>query len=119
VKTAATWDFITYLVSAQQQSEWASATGYIPVRTDAVDVAPYKTTLATDPRFSVAYAQLKASPAALTSAGAVVGPLREIRAALAQAIAKIFKGDDVKTTLTGVATQASGMITTYNKNNGG
>lgn len=52
---------------------------------DATGVEPYLTTLATDPRFSVAYEQLAASPDALTSSGPVVGPLREIRSVLATA----------------------------------
>ena len=119
VKTAATWDFIQFLVSAAQQSEWASVTGYIPVRNDALSIDPYKTKLATDPRFSVAYDQLKASPDALTSAGPVVGPLREMRSVLAQAIAKIFGGADVKATLADAATQANQLITNYNQLNGG
>ena len=117
VRTAATWDFITYLVGAQQQSQWAAATGYIPVRTDAVDLEPYKTTLATDPRFSVAYAQLAASPDALTSSGPVVGPLREIRSVLATAVAAIFDGADVQTILDGAANQATGLIADYNSRN--
>lgn len=117
VRTAATWDFITYLVGAQQQSQWAAATGYIPVRTDAVDLDPYKTTLATDPRFSVAYTQLAASPDALTSAGPVVGPLREIRTVLATAMAAIFDGADVQTTLDAAANQANGLIADYNSRN--
>jgi len=119
VKIAATWDFITYLVSASNQSEWAATTGYVPVRTDALTVEPYKTTLATDARFSVAYDQLKASPDALTSAGPVVGPLRQIRAVLATAVAKIFSGADVKGALDEAATQANNLITDYNQNNGG
>ncbi|CAB4363046.1 MAG: extracellular solute-binding protein [Actinobacteria bacterium] len=119
VKTAATWDFIQFLVSAEQQSEWASVTGYIPVRTDALSVDPYKTKLATDPRFSVAYDQLKASPDALTSAGPVVGPLREMRSVLAQAIAKVFGGADVKATLADASAQANQLITNYNQLNGG
>ena len=40
VRTAASWDFITYLTAAQQQSEWSSATGYLPVRTDALTLDP-------------------------------------------------------------------------------
>ena len=114
VRTAATWDFITYLVGAQQQSQWAAATGYIPVRTDALDLEPYKTTLAIDPRFSVAYAQLAASPDALTSSGPVVGPLREVRSVLATAVAAIFDGADVQPILDGAANQATGLIADYN-----
>ncbi|MDO8390466.1 MAG: ABC transporter substrate-binding protein [Actinomycetota bacterium] len=119
VKVAATWDFISYLVSAENQSEWAATTGYVPVRTDALTVEPYKTILDTDSRFSVAYDQLKASPDALTSAGPVVGPLRQIRAVLATAVAKIFGGDDVKTALDEAATQANNLIADYNTSNGG
>ena len=58
-KAAAAWDFIKYLVGAQQQSTWSSATGYVAVRNDARDLEPLKTTFATDPRFKVAYDQLQ------------------------------------------------------------
>ena len=117
VRTAATWDFITYLVGAEQQSQWAAATGYIPVRSDATEVEPYKTTLATDPRFSVAFEQLASSPDALTSAGPVVGPLRQIRSVVATAVAAILDGADVVTTLQGAADQSNSLITDYNTRN--
>ena len=118
VRIAATWDFLSFLISAESQSQWASDTGYVPVRTDAVDVEPYKTTLATDPRFSVAYEQLKASPDALTSAGPVAGPLRELRVVLADAIARIFEGADVQEALNDAAEQANNLIASYNASNG-
>ena len=118
VRIAATWDFLSYLISAEGQSEWASATGYIPVRTDAADVEPYKSTIATDPRFGVAYEQLKSSPDALTSAGPVAGPLREMRVVLADAIARIFDGEDVATALADAAEQANNLIASYNSSNG-
>ena len=117
VRIAATWDFITYLVGAEQQSSWAAATGYIPVRSDAAEVEPYKSTIANDPRFSVAYDQLAASPDALTSSGPVVGPLREVRTVLASAVAAIFDGADVKSTLDGAADQSNGIIADYNTRN--
>lgn len=118
VRIAATWDFLSFLVSAEQQSEWANATGYIPVRSDAVELDPYKTTVATDPRFSVAFDQLQASPDSLTSTGPVVGPLREVRVVLADAIAAIFDGADVKTSLDSAAEQANNLISNYNSSNG-
>ena len=117
VRIAATWDFITYLVATEQQSEWASATGYIPMRSDAASVEPYKTTLANDPRFSVAYAQLAASPPGLTSSGPVLGPLREVRTVLASAVAAIFDGADVQTELDNAANQSNGIIADYNTRN--
>ena len=117
VRTAATWDFITYLVGAQQQSQWAAATGYIPVRTDALDLDPYKSTVANDSRFGVAYEQLLATPDAPTSAGPVMGPLREVRSVLATAIAAIFDGADVTATLDAAAEQSNGLISDYNIRN--
>lgn len=117
VRAAAAWDFVEFLVAAEQQSEWAAATGYIPVRNDARDLEPYKSTLAADPRFGVALDQLLASPDSLTSAGPVVGPLREIRAVLAIAVAGILAGADVQSTLTDAAAQADGLIADYNARN--
>jgi sn-glycerol 3-phosphate transport system substrate-binding protein len=118
-RTAATWDFITYLTGAQQQSSWATETGYIPVRTDALGLEPYKSTIAKDPRFAVAGTQLAASPDAPTSAGPVTGPLREVRTVLAKAVAAIFKGGDVKKALDAAASQAGGLIADYNARNTG
>lgn len=117
-RTAAAWDFVTYLTQAQQQSEWSSTTGYLPVRTDALTLDPLKTTLATDPRFKVPYDQLLSSPDEPTSVGPVVGPLREVRTVTAQAVAAIFAGADVATSLAAAAQQADALIADYNSRNG-
>jgi sn-glycerol 3-phosphate transport system substrate-binding protein len=118
VRTAASWDFIAYLAGAQQQSEWSSATGYVPVRTDALNLDPVRTTYATDPRFEVPYDQLLSSPDAPTSLGPIVGPLREVRTVTAQGVASIFAGADVATTLASSAAQADALIADYNSRNG-
>ena len=118
VRTAASWDFITYLTAAQQQSEWSSVTGYVPVRTDALTLDPLKTTLATDTRFKVAYDQLLAAPDAPTSVGPILGPLREVRTVTAQGVAAIFGGADGASTLANSAAQADALIADYNSRNG-
>jgi sn-glycerol 3-phosphate transport system substrate-binding protein len=117
-RTAAAWDYITYLVGAQQQSEWSSVTGYLPVRTDAQQLDPLKTTWATDPRFKVPYDQLLSSPDAPTSLGPILGPLREVRTVTARAVAKIFDGADVAASLDAAAAEADGLIADYNARNG-
>jgi sn-glycerol 3-phosphate transport system substrate-binding protein len=118
VRTAAAWDYTTYLTAAQQQSEWSSATGYVPVRTDALTLDPLKTTWATDPRFKVPYDQLLAAPDAPTSVGPIVGPLREVRTVTAQGVAAIFGGADVASSLASSAQQADALIADYNARNG-
>ena len=55
-EAAAAWDFIKFLVSAEMQSQWAAATGYVPVRGRRHrDRAAAPRTYADDPRFSVAF----------------------------------------------------------------
>jgi len=117
VRAAATWDYVAYLVGAQQQSEWAVATGYVPVRTDARDLEPLAGTLAADPRFAVAYDQLLSAPDAPTSAGPVVGPLREIRTVLASTVAAILAGAGRATALDEAAAQSNELIADYNSRN--
>jgi sn-glycerol 3-phosphate transport system substrate-binding protein len=117
VRTAASWDYITYLTGAQQQSEWSSVTGYVPVRTDALTLDPLKTTWVTDPRFKVPYDQLLSAPDAPTSVGPIIGPLREVRTVTAQGVAAIFGGADVATTLAATAQQADALIADYNARN--
>jgi sn-glycerol 3-phosphate transport system substrate-binding protein len=116
-KIAAAWDFTKYMVGAAQQSEWSSATGYVAVRDDARTVDPLKTTLASDPRFAVALDQLTLIADAPTSAGPILGPLREVRGVLAQAVASIFKGDDVQKSLDNASAQADALISDYNSRN--
>jgi hypothetical protein len=89
---AAAWDFISYLVSPEVQSLFATLTGYVPVRDDALDVEPVATVYRDDPRFRVAYDQLVASPDSPALQGPILGPQREIRAVTARAVAEIFAG---------------------------
>ncbi len=116
-ETAAAWDFITYLVSAEIQARWASETGYVPVRSDSVDLEPLATTYATDPRFRVPYDQLLTSVEGEASLSPVLGPQREVRAATANAVAAIFGGADVATSLSAAATQSNALIESYNQRN--
>ena len=86
-KAAAAWDYIAFLMSAQSQSEWAAATGYIPVNKGALDLDPIKSLYVTDPRFKVAYDQLLGTVDAPTARGPVLGPLKQVRRVTAAAVA--------------------------------
>jgi len=116
--TAATWDYIKFLVTAQHQSEWAAATGYVPVRQDALTLPPIATTYQQDPRFQVAYDQLLQAVDAPSSVGPVLGPMREVRAVAAQMIAEVFNGADVAASLAAGAQQADALIAGYRAQNG-
>ncbi|MGI9053619.1 MAG: ABC transporter substrate-binding protein [Ilumatobacteraceae bacterium] len=117
-EAAAAWDYVRYLVDAQVQSKWAAATGYVPVREDATELDPLRTLYTTDPRFQVGYDSLQAAPANDPSAlGPVVGPLREVRSVTAGAVAAIFAGADVASSLAAAAQQSDALITDYNARN--
>jgi sn-glycerol 3-phosphate transport system substrate-binding protein len=118
-KAAAAWDFIKYVTAAQQQSTWASATGYVPVRQDALELDPLRSKYLTDPRFKVPYDQLVAGEDSLYSVGPVLGPLPQVRSVTAGAVAAIFGGADVQSSLTAAAQQADALIAQYNQLNQG
>ena len=117
VEAAAAWDFVTFLTTAQTQSTWATQTGYVPIRQDAIDLEPLATTYATDPRLSVAYEQLLIRPDDVTANAPVLGPQREIRVATSRAVAAIMAGADVASSLADAAAQSNALIATYNELN--
>jgi sn-glycerol 3-phosphate transport system substrate-binding protein len=117
VEAAAAWDFMQYLVSAETQSLWATLTGYVPVRADALDVEPALSVYADDPRFRVAYDQLVSSPESPALQGPILGPQREVREITARAVAEIFAGGDVQTALTNAAAQANALLASYAASN--
>lgn len=114
---AAAWDYVQYLVSPEVQSLWATLTGYVPVRDDALEVDPAATVYEQDPRFRVAYDQLIGSPDDLALQGPILGPQREVRTVTARAVADIFAGADVQEALAAAATQSNALITDYNARN--
>ena len=116
-KTAAAWDFISYLISPEVQSQWAVLTGYVPMRADALDLEPAATVYIEDPRFRVAYDQLVNSTDDPALQGPILGPQVEVRAVTARAVADIFAGADVQSSLTAAATQADALIAEYRARN--
>jgi sn-glycerol 3-phosphate transport system substrate-binding protein len=114
---AAAWDFVQYLVSPETQSTFAVATGYVPVRDDALAVEPALSRYADDPRFRVAYDQLVASPETPALQGPILGPQREVRSITANAVAEIMAGGDVASALAGAAAQANEVLAAYNASN--
>jgi sn-glycerol 3-phosphate transport system substrate-binding protein len=112
-EAAAAWDFITYAVSAQSQSTWAAATGYVPVRDDALQLDPVRTKYVDDPRYRVAYDQLVKTGGDPSKQGPILGPQREVREVTARGVAEIYAGADVQTSLSNAAAQANALIADY------
>jgi sn-glycerol 3-phosphate transport system substrate-binding protein len=113
-QSAAVWDYIKFMLSAESQSQWAAATGYVPVNEAAVEVEPLVTKYAEDPRFKVAYDSVLNTPDVPTAVGPLLGPLREVRLLTADALAAVFQGADPASALSEAAARANALIEEYN-----
>ena len=116
-EAAAAWDYIKFLVSAEAQSQWASESGFSPVRDDATAVDPLVQTYTDDPRYRVAYDQVNFTADDFSAVGPVLGPMRQVRQATAQMMADIYTGTAVEDALTAAADQANLLIIDYNARN--
>jgi sn-glycerol 3-phosphate transport system substrate-binding protein len=112
-ETAAAWQFIEYVTTAEAQSTWAAQTGYVPVREDAVEIEPLASLYRDDPRYKVAYDQLVVPSDDPATSGPVIGPLKEIRADNANATAAILNGADVAEELAKAVDRANTRIRDY------
>jgi sn-glycerol 3-phosphate transport system substrate-binding protein len=111
---AATWDFIEYLLSAEAQSQWAAGTGYVPINSGALEVAPLSDTYAADPRFRVAYDQLVDGETNAATSGPVLGPLREIRGVIASVLQDVLSdGADPAEALDAAKAEADALLEDY------
>ncbi len=116
-ETAAAWDYIKFLDSPESQSYWADATGYVPIREDAISIEPIAATYAADPRYLVAFDQINFAADDFSAVGPVLGPLRQVRGVTAQMMADIYGGTPVEDALAAAADQANLLIIDYDSRN--
>ena len=88
-------------------AQFATLTGYVPMREDALEIEPAVSVYRDDPRYRVAYDQLVKTIDSPASLGPILGPQREIRSITANAVAEIFNGGDVQSALTNAAEQSN------------
>jgi sn-glycerol 3-phosphate transport system substrate-binding protein len=114
-RQAAAWDFMTYLTSPENQSQWSAATGYLPVRTSAVDLPEVTRRWQEVPGFRVAYDQLVDGADTTATDGALVGPFEEVRAAVEGSLERMFlDGGDPADAVAGAADEATSAMASYN-----
>ena len=116
---AAAWTFAKYLNEAQTQAEWAAATGYIPIRKSATELAPLTDRWAELPELRVAYDQLLDGAENDATAGPVIGAYGKagqgVRGAVIDALEKVVTGDTSPAdALAAAAEQANAAIKEYN-----
>ena len=116
-EAAAAWDFVKFLDSPESQAYWADATGYVPIRTEAIELDPLAQRYADDPRYLVAYDQISFEADDFSAVGPVLGPLRQIRGVTAQMMADIYNGTPVEDALAAASDEANLLIQDYDSRN--
>lgn len=114
-KQAAAWDYMQYLTTPESQSQWAAATGYIPVRASATELPEVTARWAEVPGFRVAYDQLVDGADTTATNGGVIGDFEGVRAAIEDAEDKMFlDGGSPDTAVADAATAATAAMEAYN-----
>lgn len=88
---AATWEFIKYMVSAEEQALWNAATGYFPINMGAHETATFKDNIAQFPQFQTALDQLHASGPEYV--GSMLSVFPEVRQYVEEVTEKVFLGE--------------------------
>jgi sn-glycerol 3-phosphate transport system substrate-binding protein len=110
----AAWAFITWLMEPEQQAEWFAGSGYLPVSRAALDLPPAQQVVADYPLFEVALDLYTRTPATPASLGALLGPFREVREAVASAVESFLGGVDPGEALERAAEESNRAIDEYN-----
>lgn len=90
-KKAATWEFVKYMVSAEEQAFWNAATGYFPVNMGAHETETFKENIEKFPQFQTALDQLHASGPEYV--GSMLSVFPEVRQYVEAVTEKVFLGE--------------------------
>ncbi|MBV4446891.1 ABC transporter substrate-binding protein [Clostridium tyrobutyricum] len=115
-KEKATWEFIKYMVSPDEQAYWATKTGYFPVTKKAYNSQLMKDNLKSKPQFQTAINQLHSSPS--TAQGALMSVFPEARQTVEANIEQMLQNKQTpEQTLKKSADSINSAIKEYNQNN--
>jgi sn-glycerol 3-phosphate transport system substrate-binding protein len=92
VDEAASWQFVSYLMSTQSVATWAAGTGYIPVRKSSAQTATVQHLWATNPGYKVAYNEINNGVNSPATSGSVIGPYADVRNDVLNAEISMYTG---------------------------
>jgi sn-glycerol 3-phosphate transport system substrate-binding protein len=113
VRVAAAWDWASWLNEPEQQARWHAASGYIPIRSSAIELPAVQELWSERPGFEIAYRQVATSEN--ETGGPVIGGYPGFRNAIVGALERILQqGADVDATLTSLESSATAAVEDYN-----
>ena len=116
-REAATWEFVKFMVSPEEQAFWNQETGYFPVNVNAQETETFKANVAKYPQFQVALDQLHDS--APQYAGGLLSVFSQARALVQTYTEKLVHGEiaDVDECVAKLAAEINEAIEMYNLTN--
>ena len=112
---AAAWQYVTYLVSAQQIASLAVEGGYAPNRTDATKVPSLALKWKLEPIYRVSYDQVTTGAEAPPTEGSLIGDYQGVRDAIKDGmLAMLTQGLTPQAGLDKAQSEATAAIQAYN-----
>jgi sn-glycerol 3-phosphate transport system substrate-binding protein len=112
-ETRAAWSLAAYLASPEVQARLAAISGYAPVTEAAASLEPLRSTWVAHPHLAVPYEVLVALDTSQVELGISVGPEREIKELLAEALRATLRDGDPAAALAAAAADAHRLLDAY------
>lgn len=114
----ATWEFIKYISSPEQQVYWNSKSGYFPITKKAYDLPEMEEHLKKYPQFKTAIDQLHQTPVNTATQGALLGVFSEARQTIEMNIEKMIQGTQTPDeSIKNASNKINDAIKNYNNTN--
>jgi sn-glycerol 3-phosphate transport system substrate-binding protein len=111
----ASWEFVKFASSPEQQAAWHTGTGYFPINSKALDLPEDKAWVAQYPQFTTAITQLHNTKPSNASSGCILGVMPQARKASEDGLEKAVLGTDPATAMKAAAESIKPQIDQYNK----
>jgi sn-glycerol 3-phosphate transport system substrate-binding protein len=111
----ASWEFVKFASTPEQQAAWHTGTGYFPINSKALDLPEDKAWVAQYPQFTTAITQLHNTKPSNPSSGCILGVMPQARKASEDGLEKAILGTDPATAMKAAADSIKPQIDQYNK----
>ncbi|ADB35687.1 extracellular solute-binding protein family 1 [Kribbella flavida DSM 17836] len=111
----ASWEFVKFASTPEQQAAWHTGTGYFPINSKALDLPEDKAWVAQYPQFTTAITQLHNTKPSNASSGCILGVMPQARKAAEDGLEKAVLGTDPAAAMKSAADSIKPQIDQYNK----
>lgn len=111
----ASWEFVKFASTPEQQAAWHTGTGYFPINSKALDLPEDKAWVAQYPQFTTAITQLHNTKPSNPSSGCILGVMPQARKASEDGLEKAVLGTDPAQAMKAAADSIKPQIDQYNK----